>query len=141
MTSFIDLFDNFSLRLSVLTDSSNKDIEDIKWDLQEIDDECDYFEVPEEKMNLIVYRERSLTFVDEKAADFTKTFTAPQKNKEQYFTLKDMVQTIVDFEKEVRQLEARRDSNGLVDTTNNTLDGIKMTNLDGRSLFSLNWCD
>lgn len=141
MTSVIDLFDNFSLRISVLTDSSDGKIKDIKWDVQEIDDECDYFEVPEEKMNLIACRERSLTFVDVKAANFTKTFTAPQTNKEQYFTLKDMIQTIVEFEKEVRQHESRRDSNGLVDTANNTLNGIEVTNLDGQSMFSLNWSD
>lgn len=141
MTSLIDLFHNFSLRISVLTDSSAGKLKEIKWDLQEIDDECDYFEVPEEKMNLIAYRERSLTFVDVKAANFTKTFTAPQRNKEQYFTLKDMIQTIVEFETEVRQLESKRDPNGHVDTANNTLNGIKMTNLDGQSMFSLNWSD
>jgi hypothetical protein len=131
MTSVVDLFDNFALRISQSTDPK-----DLKWDLKEIDDEFDYFEVPEEKMSLIAYREQSLVLVDLELNNFRRTFTAPQKNKEQYFTLKDLVEAIVEFEKEVRLLDTTRNSQGLFN-----LDRIELINMHGQTMFSLNWTD
>ena len=149
MTGFTQLFEDLSLRINIktglkkikdLTELSKDSviINSISWNIQENDDECDFFEVPEEKLNLIAYRHTSITFADLKA-DFQKTFSATKKTPT-FFTLRDIINCIIEFEKEARQLFARRGTQGEIDTQNNVFQGLNSIEEDNNHLkFSLNW--
>ncbi len=150
MTSIVELFDNFSLKINIqikndkYTDKTEHvekhqtKISVISWNIQEIDDECDFFQVPEENMNLIAYRQTDITFLDT-VSDFKKKFQAP-KNNPTFFTLKDLIYFIIEFEKETRQLTAKRTLNGEIDTENNVFQGLRSfaTN-DDQQIFTLKW--
>jgi len=147
MSGLIELFDDFSLRINVQIDQkkNSKDLPDeapkistISWNIQEIDDDCDFFQVPEEKLNLIAYRQSSITFMDI-ITNYKKTFSAA-KNNPTFFTLKDIISRIIEFEKEARQLTDRRTSSGEIDTYNNVFQGLRRfeTN-DDQQIFTLSW--
>lgn len=154
MSSLTELFEDLSLRIYVKTEinkiqdevesaieipvNATMTISSINWTIQEVNDEYDFFEVPEEKMNLIAYRQPNITFIDFKADEFTKQFSAPKKNPT-YFTLKDVIESIVEFEKEVRHLDARRGADGEIDTQNNLFEGLRCIDNDNQLMFSLTW--
>lgn len=145
MTELTRLFDDLSLKLNIqtVTDQNSEILKEIikciDWNVQEMDDECDFYEVEEEKMNLIAYRSPTIKFLNRHHdGDFAKTFQAPEKQN--FFTLREIIQTIVVFEKEARQLKHRLLSNNKIDKENSCLEYVQcIKEENGDIIFALKW--